>query len=120
MFLAIDEQGKRVKARPEINGFCPSCKESLVTKCGDIVSWHFAHHHQPDCDPWYEGESAWHLRWKEQLPDEMTEVVIGKHRADIVSTDGSVIELQASFIPPAEIEEREAFYQNMKWVLDAS
>jgi len=51
---------------------------------------------------------------------ENVEVVIGNHRADIVGNQSLVIELQHSAISPDEIQEREEFYKNMIWVLDAT
>jgi hypothetical protein len=44
---------------------------------------------------------------------------MGIHRADIVTPSGLVIELQHSSIPVDEITERERFYQNMIWLIDA-
>jgi hypothetical protein len=73
-----------------------------------------------DCDPWYEHETEWHRAWKALVPPERTEVQMGDHRADIVAAKGWVCELQHSSLQPQEIEEREAFYGRMVWVLDAS
>jgi len=42
------------------------------------------------------------------------------HRADIVNRLGHVIELQHSSLSPVEIAEREAFYGEMVWLVDAS
>src|SRR4029077_19261118 len=48
------------------------------------------------------------------------EVIIGNHRADIVTRDGAVVELQHSTISPQEIAEREAHYGRMWWIFDAT
>jgi hypothetical protein len=46
--------------------------------------------------------------------------VIGAHRADVIASDGRVVELQHSSISPAEITERENFYgPGMVWLFDA-
>jgi hypothetical protein len=41
------------------------------------------------------------------------------HRADIVATDGTIVELQHSSINVDTIREREAFYGDMVWIFDA-
>lgn len=66
-----------------------------------------------------ESESAWHLAWKSVFPVDGTEVVIGNHRADVVLADGMVLELQNSTISVGEIAERESFYRNMAWIVNA-
>jgi competence CoiA-like predicted nuclease len=53
------------------------------------------------------------------VPSSQREVTIGCHRADIVTTDGMVVELQASSISPQEIRAREAEYRRMVWVIKA-
>lgn len=111
--------GERALASPGERASCPTCSGDLVAKCGKIVAWHWAHEAK-DCDPWSEGESAWHLDWKELAPPERREVVRGPHRADLVGPGGGVIELQHSSISVDEIEERERFYGKMVWVFDAS
>lgn len=101
---------------------CPACSGKVIAKCGRLTVWHWAHASKQDCDNWAEGETDWHLSWKnfiDEVSQEMTEVVVGKHRADIRMPSGFVMELQHSTISPAEIDEREAFYQNMAWLFDA-
>lgn len=110
--------GQRVVATPGAKAECPCCKSKLVAKCGRIVAWHWAHE-SVECDPWSEGESAWHLEWKSLVPPERREVVRGPHRADMVGPGGGVVELQHSAISVDEIEERERFYGKMVWVFDA-
>jgi competence protein CoiA len=56
------------------------------------------------------------------VPADCTEVTIERngerHRADIVTWKGTVIELQHSSISVDSIEEREAFYGQMIWLFD--
>jgi hypothetical protein len=47
-------------------------------------------------------------------------VVVGAHRADIVAADGTVVELQHSYLAPDQIAEREEFYDQMVWLFDAT
>jgi competence protein CoiA len=108
------KNGTRRFAQPIDRADCPSCAAPVLAKCGPIVQWHWAH--ISECDPWYEPESEWHLKWKRKFPRDWQEVVIGPHRADIKTPD-LVVELQASSISPLEITERESFYGDMIWVL---
>jgi competence protein CoiA len=110
----------RFEASPELRlagAKCPCCYASVTAKCGEITTWHWAHQ-SLDCDPWSEPESEWHREWKGCFPKEWQEAKIGKHRAD-VKTPRMVIELQNSLISPKTIRERENFYGNMIWVVNA-
>ena len=111
--------GERVSARPSVFGACcPICGNEVVAKCGAkrLKVWHWAHR-KPECDPWAEPETAWHRNWKELFPAEFREVKMAGHRCDI-KPPLFVIELQHSYLAPAEIEERELFYGNMMWIFD--
>jgi hypothetical protein len=111
--------GEKTEAFPGARGTCPGCGGETIAKCGALKIWHWAHVGD-DCDPWHEPESAWHLGWKNEAPSAQCEVVIGQHRADIVGKDGTVVELQHSAIPPADIAARERFYGRMIWLFDAA
>jgi hypothetical protein len=102
------------------------CEADVIGKCGSIVTHHWAHMSRPDCDDWA-AESEWHIAWKQALHDIFgadIEVPMErngeKHRADAVVGDGLVVELQASYLPAAAIEAREAFYGRMIWVYDGA
>lgn len=109
------KNNKRVEASPGQTASCPVCGDDVVSKCGQIKVWHWAHK-SADCDHWSEPESEWHKNWKNKFPIQWQEVVIGKHRADI-KTPSKVIEIQASSISSSDIIEREHFYGDMLWVL---
>jgi len=101
------------------------CGSSMVAKCGPRVMHHWAHFGRRNCDPWWENETQWHRAWKSQFPVECREVVHvandGEiHRADIKTPTGIVIEVQHSAMTDAERLSREAFYQNMVWVIDGT
>lgn len=87
------------------------------------MAHHWAHPGK-DCDPWHEHETDWHRYWKSLVPADCVEVTIEKngkrHRADIVTRSGTVIELQHSSISVEDIEEREGFYGKMVWLFDVS
>jgi hypothetical protein len=121
MMYALDDSKRMVMAQPGLAGKCPSCDDALVPHCGEIVVWHWSHKKRLDCDPWYEGETRWHRGWKESLRPECCEVVIGEHRADVVTSHFGtrmVLELQHSSISPAVVRERERFYGPMIWLFD--
>lgn len=120
MLYAVNRYGQRVRAEPDMKeAYCPACGAPCVPKCGLIKVWHWAHVSGKECDPWFEGETDWHLRWKDLVKPEFCEVPIGSHRADI-KVGELVIELQHSSISPQEIQEREKFYRHMIWLFDAS
>lgn len=112
----------KTTASPGAAGFCPHCDTPTIAKCGEIKAWHWAHKQRTNCDPWSEPESPWHLWWKEQVEQKNCEVTIEKdgirHRADIATPDGIIVELQHSSISPAVIAEREQFYDRMVWLFD--
>lgn len=106
------------KPTPHATSECPLCKSKLVAKCGSIKIWHWAHESLEECDGWYEPMSEWHLEWQSYVPEEMREVIVGHHIADIKLPSGKVIEIQHSNLPVEVVAEREAFYGNMVWVFD--
>jgi competence protein CoiA len=121
MIYAKHETGQRIEPTPGAKAICPTCNEEVIAKCGSINRWHWSHRGDTDCDPWSEHETEWHLGWKDHFTKAEQEVVMGPHRADILTRSGRVIELQHSQISSEEIKDREAFYgPGMVWVLDAS
>jgi competence CoiA-like predicted nuclease len=120
MIYAIDELGERITASPQNRATCPVCNSSVIARCGSINVWHWAHENADDCDPWSEGETLWHLMWKNAVPEGWREVALGPHRADICTPEGFVVELQNSPINPAEIQKRENFYKKMCWIFNVS
>ncbi len=120
MMYARCPDGSRREAEPGLAASCPACSGPVRPKCGAIVVWHWAHHARAECDPWAEPDSAWHRGWHEVVPPERREVVMGPHRADVVTASGGVVELQHSGISPVVIAEREEFYgERMAWLFDA-
>jgi len=117
MIWAIKNEIK-TKAIPKEKALCPICKEEVISKCGKIKIWHWAHKSNKDCDNWYEPESEWHLNWKNEFPKECQEFTMGKHRADIRTKSRWIIELQNSSISSEEIKEREKYYKRMIWLLN--
>lgn len=121
LFALID--GKKSQATPGMRGSCPFCQSSMVPKCGDYVSWHWAHKRMKQCDSWSKEESQWHLSWKQIFGLDNCEVILKKnnqkHFADIKTIHGRVIELQNSPINKLTITSREEFYgADMAWIIN--
>jgi competence CoiA-like predicted nuclease len=123
MLYAINAEGNKVKASPKSIGLCPSCHSQVYSYCGSLKVWHWKHRNV-ECDTWHEPETEWHIGWKEYTHPDNTEVVIGEHRADILSPLNTVIELQNSPISSEMIAIREKFYLEnvgkMFWIINAT
>ncbi|MBI1332872.1 MAG: hypothetical protein GC165_08330 [Armatimonadetes bacterium] len=119
MQYAVTRDGEKIEAVKDVEAFCPICLEPVLARCGRIKIHHWAHVADLDCDSWTEPETEWHRAWKTIFDPCFVEVPMGPHRADIQNESGLVVELQNSSISPAEILERERFYGNMVWVVNA-
>ena len=111
--------GERAEPTPKARGTCELCESPVYAKCGSVVVWHWAHVSLRDCDPWFEGITQWHLDWQNLVPLERREVKMGRHRADMVTSAGTVVEIQHSYLPEDAIRAREEHYGNMIWIFDA-
>lgn len=117
--------GERQEAQAGLSGECPGCEGPLVPKCGEVRIPHWAHKGHRLCDPWWENETEWHRAWKDQFPADWQEIVHRagdgeRHIADVVTTDGWVIEFQHSHINPGERRSREGFYPKLLWVVNGA
>jgi hypothetical protein len=133
MFVASTIDGDLVGPADDTDGLeliCPDCKEPVIAKRGEIMEHHFAHiagdgSCTASSDPWAEPMTAWHRDWQRWFATEgcATEVPAqgreSTHRADIITPDGLVIEVQHSPIDVRDIRAREAFWQPMIWIWDA-
>lgn len=122
-FAFVD--GERREAQPGLSGVCPGCDGQVLSRCGEIKIWHWAHRGGCNCDPWWEKETEWHRNWKNQFPDDQQEIVHHapdgeRHIADVKTVDGWVIEFQHSNIKPEERRSRESFYGSLIWVVDGT
>lgn len=122
MLYALGTDGIKISPRKGATATCAGCGARMIPKCGTINMWHWAHESVADCDAWSDGESDWHLRWKNYFEPQNVEVTIQRgdetHRADVLTPKSVVIELQHSPISVEAIQEREAFYGDMVWVFD--
>lgn len=118
-------EGKRHQPSHGLKGVCQFCGQAMVSKCGEMIMWHWAHRGRKRCDPWHENEGPWHRAWKALFPVEHHEQVRfdstgEKHIADVLLPSGLVVELQHSQISLDEMRSREGFYRYMVWIVDAT
>jgi len=118
MIWAKNEINERIYASPKLKASCPLCNKEVISKCGSIKIRHWAHKKELDCDSWSEGETEWHLNWKNNFPKECQEFIMGKHIADVRTKSRTIIEFQNSPISPENIIEREDYYHKMVWVIN--
>lgn len=123
MLIAIDNNGNRVQAFKGGFGKCQLCGNEVRAYCGEINIHHWRHIDLKKCDFWKENETEWHRQWKEHFPIEWQEVVIKNdgqiHRADIKTNSDLVVEFQNSSISSGEVKQRERFYGDMIWLINA-
>ena len=110
-----------------LRGSCPGCGDRVDSAVGEIVTPHWRHHGQRDCDSWAGGETDWHLGWKAEAIRAGWQVEVTMrdgdvlHRADAVGPRGQIVEFQHSSLPPSDIAERSNFYAArglLIWVFD--
>jgi competence protein CoiA len=65
--------GLRCKASRGLAGVCQACNSPMIPKCGELRAWHWAHHGERHCDPWWK-ETDWHIAWKDRFPSEWQEI----------------------------------------------
>lgn len=114
--------GLRRSPEPGLRGLCDLCGGETVSRCGEVRIHHWAHLRIQNCDPWWENETDWHRNSKQDFPEHCREVVVisedgKKHRADVKTDIGRVVEFQRSSIKPTERRAREEFYGDMIWVI---
>lgn len=117
----------RTEATSKVLGSCPLCGMGVrgYGYPGGTQIAHWRHISNIDCDNWFEHESKWHREWKNKFPEAWQEYTFNvenvKHRADIYNPNKElVIEFQHSSLDNQTIEQREAFYKKMIWIVDAS
>lgn len=129
MYTAIDKAGvkyiasKQLKQSKSYSFLCPNCGGKVSLKAGDEKRPHFAHEKNA-CDYFdYKGMSDWHLNWQSLFDKNQREVSVfnegKKHIADVINSNGVVIEFQNSPISITKKSERDGFYHKLIWVVNA-
>lgn len=75
MIWAI-KNDERIKASPKQKAICELCNQEVISKCGSIKIWHWAHKKKFICDSFGEPETKWHYDWKKMFPEENQEIII--------------------------------------------
>jgi competence protein CoiA len=96
-------------------------------KKGQLNTHHFAHVAGAACDAWRSSDTVgpWHRAWQSYCNDDALERRIERegfyHIADVYNSDnGLVMEVQHNPMSYQKAMERETFYGNMLWMLDAT
>jgi len=112
-------KNKRIEATPKAIGLCPGCFRQVRAKCGPTMPWHWSHIDLGECGKYWEPMTVWHVEWQNEVPEECREVYMRPHRADILTKDGCVVEIQHSPISAFNIIKREIHYgERMVWIFD--
>lgn len=123
MLIAINNNKERVSIKDTLINekyYCPLCGEELVMKKGMIRRHHFAHKANGVCsESKYSDMCEWHINWQERFPKENLEIIkideMGKkHVADVLIND-TEIEIQNSFMPFNEFNDRNEFYNKFNY-----
>lgn len=117
--------GTKIAPSPGEMGLCPFCGAKVISKCGPLRLWHWAHKNELECDPWWEKETEWHRAWKDKFPEYCQERIAydekgEKHIADVKTNEGLVLEFQHSFIKSEERISRNNFYKKLVWVVNGT
>lgn len=116
MLYAINMFGEKILPSPNQNAICPCCNGKVISKCGKIIAWHWAHAVGSDCDDQYEADDNWSIEWKKRFSIEKCEMVINGRRADFKTDNDEVIRLQKRTLSPAEIRDIENHFGDMIWI----
>ena len=126
MRYAKDSIGNKVEVfKTGQRAFCPGCGEEVISRCGEVYAHHWAHRGESNCK--HEPITRWHLMWQDCYPSRQREVIYKDirpegekiHKADIVTSDNIVLEVQHSPISKEDIESRERCYGDMVWIMDS-
>lgn len=128
MLIALKD-GERILATPRDKATCQDCSETVRSKCGEIMMWHWAHMAGSMCESSSQGMTKWHLEWLGSFDKDCIEVSLTdneeRHRADVLFSNGkdkAVIEFQRKMMPVSEMIRRESFWRRtgheFAWVFD--
>jgi len=116
MLYALNNQKEKISPSRGESAICPCCEGKVISKCGEIIAWHWAHARGSDCDDWYESDNKWSIDWKNRFNKDNCEIIIDGRRADIKTDNDEIIRLQKRTLSPEEIRDIEEHFGNMVWV----
>lgn len=119
MMIASTDGGRGIRATPNTRASCPECGQRVIAKCGPILTWHWAHWSLGDCSN--QGETEWHREWKAWAYENGCQIehkIVEGFRADVVTPNGRVVELQSKALPVETTRERESAYLGrLTWLI---
>lgn len=124
MSLTAIHGGHTILATPDgpREAKCRDCGDAMRPRCGEVITWHWAHLADPDrvCVPGGERETEWHREWKATCADpDRIEVAQDNRRADVMTPYGWAVEFQHSSLDVGEVRSRERDWRRrMVWVFD--
>ncbi|MEV7856792.1 hypothetical protein ACFVZJ_37265 [Streptomyces sp. NPDC058322] len=65
------------------------------------------------------GEGPWNQRWRAGLADDRQHIPFDNLEADVLTPDGTVVELQYGYLSRQDIRERQLVYPSMVWLFCA-
>jgi len=123
MLIAKDLDNNKVLPSPKMSAICPHCEQEVLSKCGDINVWHWAH--LISCPFEYERETEWHKLWKDRAVSFGLELehMFVRHITDAIDHKKKVCyEFQYSPISRIEMVSRVIHYKTFnystKWIFD--
>ena len=123
MLIALDDHDNRIQPLRNKAAFCPHCKQRVISKCGDIIVWHWAH--EVKCIFDSEPETEWHTKWKVRaLVHGLTiEHAFERHITDAIDLKNKYCyEFQYSPISRIDLLSRSMEYKSngfiIKWIFD--
>lgn len=124
---ALDELNQNIEPIKGKHAWCKLCGLEVLSVIPEKRAKHWRHKAKEGCDPWWENITEWHLSWQNSFPEECREIICQdpvtqeKHRADIITKNGMVIEVQHSSINVDERQAREKYYLSiygkMIWIV---
>ena len=130
MLYALDlKSNKLISASKGARCICPTCRETVIPKCGQHVIYHFAHKsiNSLCSNKYHDKKSEWHYNWQLQIENPQPGINIevptwardwsSYKVADLKPLHGVIIEFQKSPMPTEERFDRERVYKRMIWVL---
>lgn len=102
--------------KPNKQAFCPLCNGDVISKCGKIKTWHWAHKKAVECDAFGQTDTEWRNNWKTRFPFENQEIPVNKHLADVLTDNNEVIRFQDTKINSEGILMCEKIFGNMIWI----
>ncbi len=127
MIWAI-KNNERIRASPKETATCPLCNQEVISKCGKIKIWHFAHKQDLGCYE-FEAETDRHIEMKlffeKNLQGFEMEYNLGFAIPDLYNKERKIaIEVQHSKISKEKFIERTQNYKDngiyVLWIFDCT